>query len=149
MANFLTDGREALLDALKADAVIAARIKTWFEFGAGLRRRFRLEPADCPLLALSPERGAALRSSNALTDVSQRLRIEVATDGQDAEPCEELVALILDRIQACDSTCLGLAAEGLTGLQLERVTWEPLPDASGARLLWRARIGVRLLWKRT
>jgi len=148
MANFLTDGRDALLDALKADVQIAARVKTWFEFGAGLRRRFRMEPADCPLLALSPAGGDALRTCNALTDLSQRLRIEVATDGQDAEPCEELVALVLDRIVACDSTCLGLAGDGVTGLEVEGITWRPVPAAGDARILWSARIDMAIAWKR-
>ncbi len=149
MANFLTQGRDALVDALVGDAQIAARIKTWFRFGAGLKRRFRLEPAACPLLALSPAQGKALRTSNALTDLTQRLNLEVATDGQDAEPCEELVALILERLQACDSTCLGLADDGLTGLAVEGVTWQPVPSVAGARIIWSARIGVALLWKRT
>ena len=32
MSNFLTDGRLALLDALRADAAIAALVRTWFDF---------------------------------------------------------------------------------------------------------------------
>jgi hypothetical protein len=149
MSNYLTDGRTALLDALKADAQISARVKTWFEFGAGLRRRFNIEPGACPLLALSPAEGDALRTANALTDVAQRLRIQVATDGQDAEPIEELVALTMECIKACDESCLDLADDGLTGVGVDGIAWRPEPDASGARVVWVARIGVLLLWKRT
>ena len=148
MANFLTQGRKALWEALQEDDQIAARVKTWFEFGAGLQRRYSVEPARCPLLSLAPAEGESVRTANALTDVAQRLRIEVATDGQDAEPIEELVALILDRIRQSSRTCLGLAGEGLAALEVEGVTWRALPDASGARLLWTARIVVSLLWKR-
>jgi len=148
MANFLTQGRTALLAALKADASIAAKVKSWFEFGPGLSRRFNVEPAACPMLALSPADGDAARTSNALLDVAQRLSIEVATDGQNAEPCEELVALVLERIRACDGTCLGLGSEGLMGLDVEGVAWRPRPEAAGARVVWTARIGVALSWKR-
>ncbi len=149
MANFLTDGRTALLDALKADAQIAARVKTWFEFGAGLQRRFGIEPAVCPLLALSPAEGDAVRTANALTDIAQRLRIEIATDGQNAELAEELVALIIERIKACNQSCLGLAPDGLMGVEIEGITWRAVPDPSGARIAWSVRIGVAMLWKRT
>ena len=149
MSNFLTDGRMALLEALRDDAGIASRVKTWFEFGPGLRRRFNIEPGACPLLALSPAEGDAVRTANALTDVAQRLRIEVATDGQDAEPVEELVALLIVRLQACGEDCLGLADDGLAGVDVEGITWRPEPDASGARVVWVAGIGVALLWKRT
>ena len=149
MANFLTDGRTALLNALKGDAQIAALVKTWYEFGGGLKRRFMIEPAACSLLSLSPAEGDAVRSANALTDIAQRLRIEVATDGQDAEPVEELVALIIERLKASNESCLGLASEGLTGIDAEGITWRPVPHAGGARVMWTARIGVMLLWKRT
>jgi len=149
MSNFLTDARTALLDELKDDTEIASRVKTWFDFGPGLARRFNVEPAACPMLALSPEDGEAARTSNALVDVVQRLRIEAATDGQDAEPCEELVALILECIKACDESCLGLGADGLAAVEVEGVSWRPVPAPTGARLIWTARIVVALMWKRS
>lgn len=149
MSNFLTDGRTALLEALKGDAQIAARVKTWFEFAGGLQRRFDRKPAACPLLALSPAAGEAMRTANALTDVTQRLRLEVATDGQNAEPMEELVSLILDRVKACNESCLGLAADGLAGVDVEGIALRPEPRPSGSRVMWTAEVGVALLWKRT
>jgi hypothetical protein len=148
MGNFLTDGRAALLAALQGDAEIAGRVKTWFEFGPGLQRRFNVEPSACPLLALSPADGDAVRLSNQALDVVQRLRIEVATDGQDAGPCEELVALLISRLRACDEDLLGLASDGLTGIDVEGISWETQPQPAGARLVWTARVGVALLWKR-
>ncbi len=148
MSNFLTSGRTELLEALKNDAQIAGRVKTWFEFGAGLQRRYNLEPAACPLLALSPAGGDSLRTANALSDLVQTLRIEVATSGSDAEPCEELVALILERLQACDESCLGLSAQGLTGVEAGTLRWRSVPDRSGARIVWSVSIDVALKWKR-
>jgi len=149
MANFLTDARTALLAELKGDAQVAALVRTWFEFGPGLRRRFNLEPAACPLVALSPVDGEALRTANALTHVAQRLRVSVATAGQDAEPCEQIVALVLDRIAACDEDCLGLAADGLAGVDVEGIHWRCEPDEAGARTLWTADVDVALRWHRT
>jgi len=149
MGNFLTDGRRALLEALKDDPQIASRVRSWFEFGPGLERRYGLEPAACPLLALSPALGESARTANALSDVVQRLRLEVATAGQDAGPCEELVALVLQRLQACDESRLGLAAEGLVGVSVGALRWRALPQRSGPRLLWTATLDVALEWKRT
>ena len=149
MANFLTDGRTALLAELKADTQIAAKVKTWFEFGPGLTRRYNLEPGACPLLALSPADGDAARTANAYTDVVQRLRIEVAADGQDAEPCEELVSLVLARLQACDAEALNMSADGVVGVDVEGIQWRSVPETSGARIVWAASVDVAILWKRT
>jgi len=162
MGNFLTDGRRALLEALKDDPQIASRVRSWFEFGPGLERRYGLEPAACPLLALSPALGESARTANALSDVVesartanalsdvvQRLRLEVATAGQDAGPCEELVALVLQRLQACDESRLGLAAEGLVGVSVGTLRWRARPRRAGSRLLWTATLDVALEWKRT
>jgi len=148
VANYLTQGRTALLDALRADATMAAGVKTWFEFAADIRRRYALEPSACPLAALYPAAGQAVRTSNGFRDVVQRLTLDLATDGQDAEPCEELLAAALDRLAACDETCLDLAAEGLTGLDVEEFTLRMLPEPAGARVLWHARITVALHWER-
>ena len=63
MSNFLTDGRLALLAALRADAAISALVRTWFEFGPGLIRRHDVEPALCPVLGVAPAEGAAVRGS--------------------------------------------------------------------------------------
>ena len=149
MANFLTDGRAALLAKLKADVQIASKVKTWFEFGAGLTQRYNLEPSACPLVALSPADGDAVRTANAYTDVTQRLRIELATDGQDAEPCEELVSLVLARLQACDADALGMSADGVVGVDVEGIRWRAVPDRSGARVVWAANVDIAILWKRT
>lgn len=148
MANFLTSGRTALLDALKADAELAARVKTWHEFGAGLKHRYRPEPADCPLLALSPTEGDVTQSANVIRDIPQLLTIDLATDGQNIEPMEELLAAVIERVHACNQNALGLADEGMTAVTIERILWKAEPDRTGARLLWVVSVLVRLLWKR-
>ena len=147
MSNFLTDGRAALVAALKADAAIDALVKTYFEFGPGLRRRYELAPAACPALSVLPAEASESHLANVEREVPQRLRIEVATDGQDAAPCEELAALVLARLHACRAGCLGLAADGLTGLRVGSVAWAALPRQDGARLVWTAAIDVELLWR--
>ncbi|MFO7956494.1 MAG: hypothetical protein R6X33_05300, partial [Candidatus Brocadiia bacterium] len=54
MSSYLTDGRTALLAALKADADLQSLVKTWLEAGPGLRRRERIEPAWCPAVSVRP-----------------------------------------------------------------------------------------------
>jgi hypothetical protein len=148
MGNFLTDGRLGLIAALKADPAIADRVRTWFDFGPGLRRRHSLEPALCPALSVAPAQGAELPVGNVEVEIPQTLRVEVATDGQDASPCEELVALVLSRVRASNETCLGLAADGLTGLRVRSILWSAAPDQASAHISWTAAIEVQLLWRR-
>ena len=148
MSNFLTDGRLGLIAALQADSQIDSRVKTYFDFGPGLRRRRALKPAFCPALSVAPAEGAETHVANVEREMPQVLRVEVATDGQDAQPCEELVALILDRIDTSNDTCLGLAADGLTGLFVRAVRWSIVPGEGEGRILWTAGIEVELRWRR-
>lgn len=148
MSNFLTDGRLALLTALQADAGIDARVKTWFDFGPGLSRRHAVEPAVCPALSLAPAEGSEQTVANVETEFPQILRIEVATAGQDAAPCEDLVALVVQQVAAAREGCLGLAAEGLAGLSVRTVRWACEPAEAAARILWKATVEVELLWRR-
>ena len=148
MSNFLTEGRTALVEALKADASLEAAVKTWFDFGPGLRRRAEPEPASCPALSVMPAGVNQLFVANVERELPQALRIEVTTDGQDPGPCEELAALVLACVEDCNETCLGLAADGLTGVRVGGVTFAPLPRAGAARPLWRGDVEVELLWRR-
>jgi hypothetical protein len=97
---------------------------------------------------VAPSEAAELPVGNVESDVPQVLRVEVATAGQDVQPCEELVALVMARVQACNQDCLSLAADGLTGLRAESVSWASEPHDSAARLIWTAAITVRLVWRR-
>ena len=148
MSNFLTDGRLGLIAALQGDPEIDGRVKTYFDFGPGLRRRHDLEPALCPALSVVPAEGAEGRIANVEREIPQVLHLEVATDGQDAQPCEELVALVLARVNACNETCLGLAAEGLTGLRVRAIRWSIVPREGAGRIIWTAAIEVELRWRR-
>jgi hypothetical protein len=149
MSNFLTDGRLALLDALRADAAIAALVRTWFDFGPGLLRRHELEPALCPVLSVAPAESVPREVANIQREVPQVLRVEAATAGQDAAPCEELVALVLARVAACNAADLGLAAQGLTALRVRSIRWAAAPRQDAARVIWTAAVEVELLWRRT
>jgi hypothetical protein len=149
VSNYLTDARSALLAELKADPAIDAAVRTWFEFGPGLRRRYAVEPAACPLLALVPAGGEAVPAANALGDLVQRLRIEVATAGQDAAPCEELVATVVARLWDADPGALGLAAQGLWSVEPGRIEWRTAPEPSAAGVVWIAGVDAILRWKRT
>ena len=148
MSNFLTDGRLALIAALQGDAAIDARVRTYLDFGPGLTRRHAVEPSLCPVLSVAPAEAREYVVANVEREVPQMLRVEVATAEQDVEPCEELVALVLSRVQACNEDCLNLAADGLIGLRAESVSWASEPHDSAARLIWTAAITVRLLWRR-
>jgi hypothetical protein len=149
MSNFFTDGRLALVAALQEDPELAALVKTWFEFGPGLSRRHQIQPAHCPALSVAPAESAEGWIANVEREIPQVLRIEVATDGQDVQPCEEMVALVLACVHASNETCLGLASAGLTGLRTVRIRWSALPGEDAARLTWTATIEVELLWRVT
>jgi hypothetical protein len=148
MSNFLTDGRLALLGALRADAAIGPMVRTWFDFGPGLLRRHDLGAALCPIIAVAPAESAPAEVANVERQVPQVLRVEAATAGQDAAPCEELVALILACVDGANAGCLGLASEGLAGLRVRSIRWAAMPRPDAARLIWTAAIDVELLWRR-
>ena len=148
MSNVFTDGRLGLIAALQGDPEIDSRVKTYFDFGPGLRRRYGLKPALCPALSVAPAEAVERRIANVEREVPQTLRVQVATEGHDVQPCEELPALVLDRIGACNRDRLGLAAEGLTAVQVRAIAWAALPDERSARLIWTATIEVELLWRR-
>ncbi len=148
MSNFLTDGRTALVDALRADAEIDARVRTYFTFGPGLAERRSLEPAACPALTVLPGGARPACVASIEREVPHALTVEIATAGQDVAPCEELAALVLDRLRACDEDCLGLTAQGLEGVFAGPVRWRMRPAPDAPRPLWVASIEVTLLWRR-
>jgi hypothetical protein len=123
-------------------------VKTWFDFGSGLTRRRSLEPAACPSLSVAPAQSTEGYVANVERESTQVLQVEVATDSQDVQPCEELAGRVLACVEACNETCLGLAPEGLTGLRVRAIRWAPVPREDGARLVWTAAIEVELLWRR-
>ncbi len=148
MSNFLTDGRLALVAALVGDAEIDARVKTCFDYGPGLTRRRMLEPALCPVLSVAPAEGVVREVGNREREVPQLLRVEVATAGQDCAPCEELAALVMECVEACDADGLGLAADGLAAARVRSLRWRAVPSESAARLIWSAALDIELLWRR-
>lgn len=148
MSNFLTDGRLALLEAFKNDSDIASAVKNWFEYGSGLKRRRELEAALCPFLALAPEEGELERVANVQREIPQVLRVDLATEGQDARPVESLAAMVIERVRQSNEDCLGLAGQGLAAVRVRGLKWEAVPAKSGPRIIWTASIPVQLLWRR-
>jgi hypothetical protein len=148
MSNFFTDGRLGLIAALQGDAQIDSRVKTYFEFGPGLRHRYAVEPALCPALSVAPADGTERLIANVEREIPQVLRIQVLTAGQDVQPCEELTAVVIERVHACNQDRLGLAVDGLTALRVISIQWSALPDEHGPRILWSAAIEVEMLWRR-
>jgi len=148
MSNFFTDGRLGLVAVLKADEDIANQVKTWFDFAPGLTHRRNMEPAACPSLSVSPAQSSEGYVANVEHESTQVLHVEIATDGQDVQPCEELAACVLACVEASNETCLGLAPDGLTGLRVRAVKWAAVPREDGARVIWTAAIEVELLWRR-
>ena len=148
MANFLTDGRVAVLAALKADADIAPKVKTWFEFNRPLLQRFEIEPAQCTAYALHPGRVVEPDDRyNAAYDMRQEIIALITTDGQQPDANEELIALTFARVRASRNAMFGLSSEGLKNIRASASLelWE-VPKA--ARLMWQATVTITLDWIR-
>ena len=149
MSNFLTQGRQTLLAELQADATLDDEVTTWFDWGAGIRKRYNLEPATCPLVSVVP---ADLESdsgedTNVLDAYPQMVEVGVATAGQNAEPCENLVVTCLDVIRAADRDCMGLAEDGLNSVRLVDAAFAAKPKEEGKRIVWLAALTCRLAWR--
>jgi hypothetical protein len=97
---------------------------------------------------VAPGGAAERRVANVAREIPQALTVEVATCGQDVGPCEELAALVVARVNACNADCLGLAADGLTALRVAGVAWRVEPDRQAPRPIWVAAVEVELLWRR-
>lgn len=147
-SNFLTDARTVLLTRLQVDGTLSTGIRTWYLWGPGLRQRYQIEPAMCPLLSLVPAQLDEEQLSNAAASLPQDLELGIATDGQDAEPCENYVVAALGVVRAANADNLGLAADGLSQLTLRSIRWLARPSKDGARVLWTALITVCIHWFR-
>jgi len=148
VTNWLTDGRTALLTALQNDATLSAAVRKWFDWGPGLRQRFDVLPAYCPIVSVVAAELDEDQIANAATSWPQDVEIGIATDGQDLEPCEELVAAALDVVQAENMTCLGLVSAGVSGLNVVSIRWHAEVDEKDARVRWFCALVVRIHWMR-
>lgn len=147
MANFLTDGRMALIAALKEDTAIAALVKSWQDWGPGLRKRFSVEPAYCPLLAIYPASGDLDYRYDIGKDLPQDIihRLVVTENPVDAE---EIIVPIIRRVELSAQNSLGLASEGLANISVQSWRWDAWRDAKSALVIWDVTMIVRLLWIR-
>jgi hypothetical protein len=148
MSAFFTDGRTALLAALQADATLSANVRSWFGWGPGLRRRYDIRPADCPLCSVVPAEMDVEQVANVVRSVPQDVEIGIATDGPDAAPCEELVCAALDVLAQADAGKLGLSSEGLSSVEVVRITWRAVERKDSPRVRWEAAITARINWLR-
>jgi len=148
MSCFLTEGRRALLAALQVDPTLGATVKTWYDFGPGIQKRYDILPAWCPLLSLVPAELDEDQLANSAAFIHQDLNLGIATSGPDAGPCEELVAAALGVLDESNELCLGLAAQGLADLNPVALQWRAMPTEESPRLRWEAQITVRIRWVR-
>jgi hypothetical protein len=143
---FLTAGRLALADRLRAHAVLFARVRTWQTSGAAPRRHGPVAPADCPALALAPAALEPQAAADAVDALPQDLTLTLTAEGPDAAGCEELACAALDCLAAADADLLGLADRGLLSVRPVRMTWHPGAHSPAPRMLWQVELTVRLNW---
>jgi hypothetical protein len=148
VTSWLTLARTELLGRLQADATLGRLIATWYSWGAGLQQRYTVEPSACPFISVVPAALDAEEIANAANGYDQDIEVGVGTDGQDCAPLEEIVATVVDILLAARHDCLGLAAEGVAGVTIRSIRWDPRPSADGARVIWLASIQVRIAWMR-
>jgi hypothetical protein len=146
---FLTAGRLALAGRLRADTVLADRVRTWRTAEAAPRRHPALEPADCPALELAPSLLEPEVAADRVDSLPQDLAVTITAEGPDAAPCEDLVSAVLDCLTLADADRLGLADDGLVSVRQVRVAWRRYPTAGNPRACWQAELTVRLTWLRT
>lgn len=137
-----------MLAALQADATLSTKVRMWYSWGEGLLQRYQIEPSDCPLVSLTPAQLDEDELSNAARSWPQDVEIGIATDGQDAEPCEELVAAVLDVVLAQSDACLGLCADGVSGLNLVSIRWQTEKNQKDPSIRWVCILVVRINWMR-
>lgn len=153
MTVFFTQGRLALIQALRSDVLLAERVRHWYDFGPGILDRYREDPRDCPLVRVIPQEVPFQTETNVLDFIPQDLEIYVATDSQDAAECEELASAVIDVLRRArrrgegePEDLLGLAEEGLSSVRIVSVAFQPLKDAEDERVVWRCAILARLNW---
>lgn len=149
MANFLTEGREALIERMQANATLAREIRNWFVFSSTLQTRLIVEPAQCPFCSIAPAEGQIELISDPMADIDQVLQIDFGVRGQDCAPMEELLVAFYDVVLDALTDHLGLAEEGLALVLLEGgPTWMARQDKEGADFIWITTSNLRLGWKR-
>lgn len=147
--NFLTQGREALIEDLKASTLYDARIKAWFEFGGGLRRRLLVDRAHCPYCAVYPIEGEESFEANVLRSIPHLCQVEFGAARQNAGQVEALQTEFYDVLKDAREDHLGLTGEGLTAIEVSQTTYEMRPDKDGSELIWTVANTVVLRFNRS
>jgi len=146
VANFMTTARQALMARLQEDPTLDAAIMSWYTWGSGLIQRYNFEPATCPLLSLVPAALDDDELSNITDRFPQDVELTIVTDGQDAEPTEELLAAALAVVCQARADHLGLAADGLASVEILRPQWSAWESAKDARVRWSVHCTIRFNW---
>ncbi len=147
MANFLTDGRTALIDALQGDATIAGLVKTWRDWAPGLRVRFLLEPAYCPLVAIYPSSASLDYRYDIGKDLPQDIIVRIVVSEHPAE-AEDIIVPMIRRVELTTTNNLGLATSGLANISIASWRWAAYRNEKAALVQWDVAMIVRLLWIR-
>ncbi len=148
MANILTTARRGILAALEGDAQIAGLVKTWARFEGKLLSPLEIAPQDCTVYALYP--GGTVEPdqvANAFYNLEQHVGFRITAEGDDPEPCEELVELTHIRVRALDDTALGMSDEGLMSVR-SSATIQGYRDLEQKWLMWQATGTIRVRWMR-
>ncbi|HUS81922.1 MAG TPA: hypothetical protein VM013_01525 [Dehalococcoidia bacterium] len=147
MANFLTDGRTAVIAALQGDATIGPLVKTWRDWGPGLRERFLVDAAHCPLVAIYPSDATLDYRYDIGKDLPQDLIMRVVAAEHPAD-AEEIIAPAITRVELSTVNMLGLVGEGLKDIVIQSWRWAAYRDEKAALVLWDVAVILRLLWVR-
>lgn len=154
--NFLTQTRQAIWKDLKAHAKLSALLQrgTTFEFDNGILKKLEVSPINLPYMAMVPFEGDfAPPLVNTHKQWTHRLAIEMATAGQDIEPCEDLYVLCVERLIEPGTAYYGVASTGYAGLvfgQPKFALYDPERDKLQTNLpIWVVTVPVGLkFWRK-
>ena len=137
-----------MLNAVENDAAIAALVATWHRFAGGLLQPYEINRAMCTVYALHPGQIVEPEQRfDAAVELDQGITIQITTEGDDPEPCEELIALTLERLRLARAGLLGLVGEGLKNI-VPSVSMTGYRHVEEMWLMWQATMNVTLRWIR-
>lgn len=158
MSNFLTTAREGVLNYVFGDtgdvgSYIQARRGTIIRWNSTDKFKPMLAAGDMPLAIVTPTVIPISQANNDELTLEYTLHMEFYTAGKSPEPCEELLATVIDCLKAGRLSRFGLAASarfvtarwGSPRFQAET---PPGKDATAANCYWKAEFDFVCLIRR-
>lgn len=146
MSNHFTECRMAVIGSLQNDSRFDY-IKTWYEHKKGLRKRYQIDDAHSPYLAVYPQEVNQDEPTNAMKTRPYGLRVESGHAGQDAGPVEQFAWDFLDWFSDRKDDHLGLGDTGLSSLQVDGAPVRMLPRKKAPKIIWVARFSLTFTWR--